>query len=155
MEKTITVSCNDTNRPAVVLQIKGNIWKAIDVSPQFAVLNVTSEAPSNATTVRIVSNEGAPLTVSAPASSNPAFAAELITNQPGKEFQLIVKTVPPLPAGNVQGQVTLKTSSTNMAVISVSAWANRQPAVPVSQPAPPRPSVVPPVTPAVPPPPSP
>ena len=129
VEKTITVSCNDTNRPAVVLQIKGNIWKAIDVSPQFAVLNVTSEAPSNATTVRIVSNEGAPLTVSAPESSNPAFGVELITNQPGKEFQLIVKTVPPLPAGNVQGQITLKTSSTNLPVISVSVWANVQQAV--------------------------
>ena len=127
--KSITVTCNDTNQPTVVLQIKGTIWKPIDVTPQFAVLNVTAEAPSNATTVRIVNNEEAPLTLSAPESSNPAFAAELTTNQPGKEFQLIVKTVPPLPAGKVQGQITLKTSSTNMPVINVTAWANVQPAV--------------------------
>ena len=127
--KSITVTCNDTNQPTVVLEIKGKIWKPIDVTPQFATLNVTSETPSNATTVRIVNNEEAPLTLSAPESSNPAFATELRTNQAGKEFQLIVKTVPPLPPGNVQGQITLKTSSTNMPVINVSAWANVQQAV--------------------------
>ena len=37
--------------------------------------------------------------------------------------------MPPLPAGNVQGQITLKTSSTNLPVINVSAWANVQPVV--------------------------
>ena len=130
--KSITVTCNDTNQPTVVLEIKGNIWKPIDVTPQFAVLNVTADAPSNATTVRIVNNEEAPLTLSAPESSNPAFAAELRTNQPGKEFQLLVKTVPPLLAENVQGQITLKTSSTNMPVINVSAWAHVQQAVVVT-----------------------
>src|ERR1035437_10545633 len=124
--KSITVTCNDANQPTVVLQLKATIWKPIDVTPQLAALNVTSESPSNATTVRIVSNEEAPLTLSAPESNNPAFAAELRTNQPGKEFLLIVKTVPPLPAGKVQGQITLKTSSTNMPVINISAWANVQ-----------------------------
>ena len=145
--KSITVTCNDTNQPTVGLQIKGNIWKPIDVTPQFAMLNVTTDAPSNATTVRIVNNEESPLTLSAPESSNPAFAAELRTNQPGKEFQLLIKTVPPLPAGNVQGQITLKTSSTNMPVINVTALANVQQAVPVTQPATSGPSVVPAVTP--------
>ena len=99
------------------------------MTPQFAVLSVTSEAPSNATTVRIVNNEEAPLTLGAPHSSNPAFGVELRTNQAGKEFQLIVKTVPPLPEGNVQGQVTVKTSSTNLPVISVTAWTYMQQAV--------------------------
>lgn len=132
--KTITVTCNDTNQPTVILQIKGTIWKPIDVNPQFAVLNVTSEMPSNATTVRILSNEQDPLTLSAPECNNRAFAVELRTNQPGKEFQLIIKTVPPLPAGNVQGQITLKTSSTNMPVINVNAWANVQPVLTVMPP---------------------
>lgn len=122
--KMITVTCNDTTQPTVTLQLKAHIWKPIDVTPQFATLNVTSESPSNATTVRIVNNEETPLTLSAPESTNPSFAAELRTNQPGKEFELVVRTVPPLPAGNVQGQITLKTSSTNMPVINVTALAN-------------------------------
>ncbi len=127
--KSITVTCNDTNQPAVVLQIKGNVWKPIEVMPQMAVLNVTAESPSTATTVRIVSNEEAPLTLSAPEGNNAAFAAELKTNQPGKQFELVVRTVPPLLAGNAQGQITLKTSSTNLPVINVTAWANVQPVV--------------------------
>jgi len=127
--KSITVTCNDTNQPAVVLQIKGNVWKPIDVMPQMAVLNVTAESPSAATTVRIVSNEEAPLTLSAPEGNNAAFAAELKTNQAGKQFELVIRTVPPLPAGNAQGQITLRTSSTNLPVINVTAWANVQPVV--------------------------
>jgi hypothetical protein len=124
--KSITVTCNDTNQPTVVLQIKATIWKPIEVTPQHVFLNVTADAPSTATTVRIVNNENAPLTMSLPEVSNSAFAVELRTNQPGKEFQLIVKTVPPLPAGSVQGQITLKTSSTNMPVINVGVQANVQ-----------------------------
>ncbi|MCX6903987.1 MAG: hypothetical protein NTW03_11035, partial [Verrucomicrobia bacterium] len=128
----ITVTCNDTNQPAVVLQLKGNVWRPIEVMPQMAILNVTAESPSAATTVRIVNNEEAPLTLSTPTSSNPAFRVELTTNQAGKEFQMIVKTVAPLPVGQVQGQITLKTSSTNMPVINVIAWANVQPALTVA-----------------------
>jgi hypothetical protein len=127
--KSITVTCNDTNQPTVVLQIKGDIWKPIDVSPQFVVLTVSAETPSNAMTVRIVSNEEAPLTLSAPECNNAAFAVELKTNQPGKQFELAVRTVPPLPAENVQGQITLKTSSTNMPVINVGTMVSMQPVV--------------------------
>ena len=104
------------------------------VPGQFAVLNVTAESASTSTTVRILNNEETPLTLSAPASSNPAFAVELRTNQPGKEFQLIIKTVPSLPPGNAQGQVSMKTSSTNMPVINVSVWANVQPVITVMPP---------------------
>jgi hypothetical protein len=130
--KTITVTCNDATQPTVLLQLKAHIWKPIDITPQFVTLNVTPESPSNATTVRIVNNEETPLTLSAPESSNPAFAAELKTNQPGKEFELLVRTVPPLPTGMVQGQITLHTSSTNLPLLSTTAWANLQPAVMVT-----------------------
>jgi hypothetical protein len=130
--KTVTVSCNDPTQPTVALQLKADIWKPIDINPRFVAMTVTSESPSNATTVRIVSNEETPLTLSAPESSNPAFAAELGTKEPGKEFELIVKTVPPLPSGQVQGVITLKTSSTNLPEIRITAWANVQPVVMVS-----------------------
>ena len=127
--KAITVICNDTNQPAVVLQMKGTVWKPIEVTPQLAVLNVTAESASASATVRIVNNEEGPVTLSAPEGNNAAFAAELRTNQPGKQFELVIRTLPPLPPGNVQGQITLKTSSTNMPVINVTAWANVQPVV--------------------------
>jgi hypothetical protein len=123
--KTITVSCNDTNQPSVVLQINGNVWRPIDVTPQFAVLNLTASAPSNATIVRIVNNEEVPLTLSTPECNNQAFATELRTNQPGKEFEMLIRTASPL-AASVQAPITLKTSSTNMPVINITAWAKMQ-----------------------------
>lgn len=127
--KSITVTCNDTSEPVVALQIQGTIWRSIDVTPQYAILFVTAESPTNETTLRIVNNVDQPLTLSAPESANPAFAAELKTNQPGREFELIVRTVPPLPPGNVSGVISLKTSSTNTPTLSITAIANMQPVV--------------------------
>ena len=132
--KPITVTCNDTSQPTVVLQIKATIWKPVEVTPQFVFLTVNAESPSQSTTVRIVSHEESPLTLSAPESSHPAFAAELKTNQPGKQFELVVRMVPPLPAGNVQGQITVKTSSTNLPVVNITARANVQPVVVIEPP---------------------
>lgn len=37
---------------------------------------------------------------------------------------MVIRTVPPLPAGNFQGQFTLKTSSTNLPFINITALAN-------------------------------
>jgi hypothetical protein len=130
--KMITVTCNDATQPTVMLQLKAHIWKPVEIIPQFAALQVTMESPLNTTTVRIVNNEETPLMLSAPQSSNPAFAAELKTTQPGKEYELVVRTVPPLPTGTVQGQISMKSSSTNLPVVNITAWANVQPSVMVT-----------------------
>lgn len=130
--KMITVTCNDATQPTVMLQLKAHIWKPIEVVPPLATLHVTTESPSNATTLRIVNNEETPLTLSEVESSNPAFAAELKTTQPGKEFELIVRTVPPLSNGMLQGQISMKTSSADVPVLNLTAWANVQPAIMVT-----------------------
>mgnify|MGYP005843601489 CR=1 FL=1 len=132
--KTISVACNDKTQPSHILQLKGTIWKPIDVAPQFAVLNIPPDAPSASTTVKIINNTEEPVTLSPPESSNPAFAAEIKTNQPGKEYELTVSTKSSLPPGNVQGVITLKTSSTNLPVVTVTVWANVQPVVAIMPP---------------------
>jgi hypothetical protein len=126
VSKSATVTCNDPTQSSVMLQLKASIWRAIDVTPQFAILNLTTEMPSNSTTVRIVNNMDQALKISDIESKNPLFAADLVEVQPGKEFQLVIKTVPPYPTANVQGQITAKTSATNMPTLSVTAWANVQ-----------------------------
>src|SRR6266446_5017517 len=37
--KTVTVTSNDKSKPSFGLQIKGTVWKPIDVQPSFAVMN--------------------------------------------------------------------------------------------------------------------
>ncbi|MCU0783996.1 MAG: DUF1573 domain-containing protein [Verrucomicrobia bacterium] len=128
--KVINVTCNDPRQPTVVLQIKGTIWSPIEVVPTYAVFNVTSDSVTNATSsVRILNNEETPLTLSAPEINNPNFAAEVKTKQPGKEFEVVVRLVPPLNGENTQGVITLKTSSTNMPLININASARLQPAL--------------------------
>src|SRR5438552_12990450 len=63
--KQATVTCNDPSQSNVVLQIKGTVWKAIEIAPSMAVFNVSSEAQTNDTKiVRIVSNLEEPLVLS-------------------------------------------------------------------------------------------
>src|SRR5215813_14629893 len=55
--KTVTVTSNAKNQPTVGLQIKGTVWKPIEVNPQFAVLSVPPDAQTNVSTVvNIINN---------------------------------------------------------------------------------------------------
>ncbi len=130
--KTVTVTCNDPSQPTTVLQIKGTLWRPIDIMPQVAFLNLTADTPSNATSVRIVNNLDQPVTLSDLQINTSSLAAELITNEPGKKYEVIVKTVPPWPTNNIQAQITLKTSSTQMSNLTFTAWASVQPVVTVT-----------------------
>jgi hypothetical protein len=133
--KTVTVTCNDKTQPSIGLQIKGTIWKPIDVQPQFAVMTIPADSQSNVTTkVHIVNNMEEPITLSPPESNNKSFTAELKTNVVGKDFDLIITANPPFEQPNLQGGIILKTSSTNVPTLSVTAWANVQQAVVVSPP---------------------
>ena len=126
--KGITVTCNDKSHPTVMLQIKGTIWKPVDAIPQYAIFNGTAEALASATSViRIINNEDPPLTVSAPESNNKIFAAELRTNQPGKEFEVVIRIAGTLDAPRTQGLITVKTSSTNEPTINITTLASLQP----------------------------
>ena len=110
--------------PSVLLHLKGAVWKPIEITPTLAILSTVAGAMTNATSiVRIINHQDQPVTLSDLTSSNPSFTAELKTVEPGKEFQVIIKTVPPLGPKNVVGQITMKTSSTNMPSITFTAFA--------------------------------
>ena len=127
--KQVTVTCNVTNQATLFVQLKGTVYRPYDLIPPMAVLNIPPDAESASGVVTITNNTEEPLVLSKPESNNRAFAVELKTNVLGKGYQLTVSAVPPMPAGSVQGQITLHTSWTNPAVISVPVAANVQPAV--------------------------
>jgi hypothetical protein len=121
--KQATVTCNDLSQSNLVLQIKGTVWKPIDVTPSMAVFNISSDAQTNDTkVVRIVSNLDQPLTLSDLQCTNSSFTAELKTVKEGKEFELRITAIPPFNSPSVIAPVTVKTSSTNMPLINVSAY---------------------------------
>jgi hypothetical protein len=128
--KSVTLSCNDPTQPAVLLQIRGSVWRPIEVNPNFAYFYPTEGTETNETkVVRIVNNLEDPLQLSEPEWTNPAFKAELKTIRPGKEFEVRVTLVPPLNASTVQCPIALKTSSSNMPLISITAFAMIQPLI--------------------------
>lgn len=122
--KYVTVVCNDPTQANVMLQIKGTIWKPVEVIPTFVVFNLVSDAQTNdSRRVKIINNTEGPLTISDLHSSNPSFRAELQTNQPGKDYEVRITTVPPLASGTVQGQITVRTSLTNLPALSITTMA--------------------------------
>jgi hypothetical protein len=130
--KTITIAINNPRQPPANLQIKGTVWRPIDVVPSTAAFTGTLDSLSNAfVVVKIINQESNALQLSPPVSNHRAIVAELTTNQPGTEYQLKVRLAPPLGLGNVFGQITMKTSSTNMPEVTVPAWVVAQPAVTV------------------------
>ena len=134
ISKMVTVVCNDKRQPAVYLQIKGTIWKPIETTPTYAVINVPPDASGGSATIKILNNTDEALTLGKPESSQPGFAMEIRTNQPGKEYELVVSTVPPLKPGNVQAEIKIPTSSTNSPTLTVKTWANVQPALSILPP---------------------
>jgi len=127
--KQTTVNCNVADQPAIFLQIKGTVYRPIEFTPPMTVLNISPDEDVVSALVTITNNTDEPLALTAPESNNRIFAAELKTNVPGKGYQLTVTTVPPLPMGNVQGQISLRTGWTNPMAISFPVVANVRPAV--------------------------
>jgi hypothetical protein len=131
--KQATVLCNDPASSNLVLQIKGTVWKPIDVSPTMAFFSVSSETQTNETkVVRIVNQLEQPITLSDLQLNNSSFLADLKTIKPGKEFELHVTAVPPFTNSPIMAPITLKTSTTNMPTINVTAYVVVQQAVVVT-----------------------
>jgi Protein of unknown function (DUF1573) len=132
--KAITVTSNDKSSPAKVLQFSGTVWTIIDVSPNLVMFNNLSvESPVTTSIVKITSNSEEPVTVSDLQSQSRFFSGELKTVVPGKEYQVLVSTVPPLSQGSLNGRITLKTSAADMREVVIQIFANNvQPAVSVS-----------------------
>jgi hypothetical protein len=129
--KNVSVDSNDKTQPTSVLYLKGTVWKPIDINPQFAMINVPPDTQGGSTVVRIINNMDEPLTLSKPEVNNPSFSATLKTNQPGKEYELVVSVVPPIRTGYSQSQVTIKTSSATVPTLTANIGANVQAGVTV------------------------
>jgi hypothetical protein len=128
--KEVSVSCNEPGRKTFVLRLQGIVWHPITVSPAGATFSGVLENPTNMyRTIRITNQEDYPLILREPKSNQRAVAADIITNELGKSYELTVRLVPPLGGGHVFGEITIPTSSTNMPVIAVPVWAIAQPAV--------------------------
>lgn len=130
-----TVTCNDKHQQTVRIQLHGMISKPVDFSPSYVFMNIGPDASQETNgVIHITNNEDQPLLLAQPTSSQPAFTAELRTNIPGKSYDVIIKTVPPLEPGNNQAVITVAPLSNTVPPIYVTAMANVLPVVAVMPP---------------------
>ena len=128
--KSISVTCNDPVQNIQNLQVKATIWKPVDVNPAYVYfMGVEGEVTNDTKVVKITNNLDESVTLEKPESNNANFKTELKTIRPGKEFELVVTYAPTATNLPPQGMITMKSSSTNLPVVSVTAYAMPQPAV--------------------------
>lgn len=131
ISKSITVASNDKLQPTVFLQIRGTVWKPIEITPAYAVLNLQPYMTGGSVVVSITNNLDEPVHFYNAEVNNPALAVTLKTNLPGKAYQVELAAVPPLKPGSASGQITLRSTWTNKPVETITAWLNVQPPVTV------------------------
>ena len=130
--KPIRVVCNDPVESNAVLYVQAEIYKPIDAMPPIAMFRFGPDFQTNETrTIRLVSNLTEPVTLEQPVCTNSSFQTSLKTITPGKEFELSVTAIPPFGPGSWFAPVTVKSSSSKMSEIKVTAYVMVQPAMTV------------------------
>lgn len=131
--KTVVIRSNDPAHPEMVVNMKATIWTPITLSNAVLVLPAISNPAEPATgSVTIRYEVDGKLALTDLQSDNPKFTPQLKEVAPGKEYELSVTTVPPLPEGTVTGKMTMKTNSEKMPELSVPVVATVPPAVQVA-----------------------
>jgi len=124
VRKSVTIICNDPLHPITVLLFKASVWRPVEINPALAVFKPVAGSPTGEVqVVRIVNRLKEPLALSAPVCTNKSFQVELKTIREGKEFDLIIKTLPGLQPGTFLAPVTVPILSTNLPPVSVNAYA--------------------------------
>jgi hypothetical protein len=131
--KTVTVVCNASGQSNVVLHVKAEIWRPVELEPQAAMIKAASDSSTNVVaTVKILNRMEAPMVITEARSSHKTLASRLKETIPGKEYELTVNVVPPLGLGNVYGKITLQTSLAEAPTVEVPVYVLLQPALEIT-----------------------
>ena len=138
MMKTLTVESNDKSRPGPAsISIQFTVWKPIEISQPYGVtLSVPPEMTNEVSTVvRLDNNTDQPVDIYDVKSSVPAISVQVKTNEVGKHYEMVVSAKPPFKQGNnPSGQISGKTTSTNMPTFNLAATAYIQPIISIMPP---------------------
>ena len=127
ISKSVTVNTNITGTDSTItLQIKGEVWQPIQVTPQAAAFGRITSQDAGEKLIRkltIVNNLEAPVKLGEPTCSHAKIKASVTTLEEGKKFELTVTLLPPLDSGNTSGRITIPTGVADTPTIEVQAYA--------------------------------
>jgi hypothetical protein len=137
MTKTISVESNDKSKPGPsTINMQFTVWKPFDINKQYVYMNVPAETTTDwKEAVRVHNNTTEPLSIYEAQSSSPAIGVELKTNEIGKDYEVVVSAKAPFKQGNnPSGQITFKTTATNMTTVNIGVTAAIMPVMRVTPP---------------------
>ncbi|MBK8267873.1 MAG: DUF1573 domain-containing protein [Planctomycetes bacterium] len=127
ISKSVTVNTNIAGTDSTIsLQIKGEVWQPIQVTPQAAAFGRITSADAGEKLIRkltIVNNLDTPVTLGEPTANHPKLKATIATLEEGKKYELTVMLMPPLESGNTSGKITIPTGVADSPTIDVQAYA--------------------------------
>ncbi len=134
--KRVTVITNDPDRKEVLIPVRGNVKALFNTTPTNRInFQVLGEEEAQTQVMRLQSRYDQPLALKLKEGQDfGKFDVKLTELVPGKEWDLVVSTKPPLPVGFSRTNVVLETGLETPASISFFVSANAQPRVFASPP---------------------
>lgn len=128
--KTMLVNSNDPTTPNLVLQLKGLYWMPVEIYPLTAILFLPPYTDQKlSTTIRVVNQMEQLLKLEAPVSTAPELAARIVEAKPGKEFHIVVDTVPPFAHKDIQATIRMATNSAEVPTVELNVVVIAQPEI--------------------------
>lgn len=132
LTKTIHVKSNDPKQKQVTLKIKGTIWEPVLISSRTVVFPSSADPSVSASkSIKIINQVDQPFEITNLQVHAKTFSAKLEPVVEGKEYDLVITTVPPLKEGLNRATITMRTSNLEVPSISINTFASVLPAVQV------------------------
>lgn len=124
-DRTIALHTNDPQNARLLLNLRGECRRYIDVTPVAAGFGRISGDTFSERVLTIRNNTDQPMRLTLPAgpTSDGKFAWQLIETMEGREYRLFVNTVPPLAPGTIRSEIVLYTNVDSQKEIRTSAYA--------------------------------
>jgi hypothetical protein len=132
IQKNISVTTNVPGQPEVVLWLKGNVWSPIDIQPAYVnFASITETGTPKEQIVKITNKLDEPIDLKNVKSNNPMFRVDVKPITAGKEYEMKITALPPMPTGSQVAQITADTGNAKSPQISVTATAYIPPRIEV------------------------
>lgn len=128
VSKPVIVHTNDPKMREIRYTITGEVQArfAFEPSRTFQFQRCPRDKATS-TTIKIKNQLEKPVALKAASSDNKLFKADVREISPGREYELVVSTVPPVPDGFTQGKILIETDSKEEPRVEVSGFASVPP----------------------------
>lgn len=124
--QNVTIQSDDPKNPTLLFRVTGKVNKLVNVEPANVMLTGAKKDEQLAATVRITNESGESLSPEIKRISNEHVDATLKEVEPGKVYELLVTTKPPLPYGRTPAVIEMTTGNPRQPDLQIPVNVNVQ-----------------------------